>query len=297
MPLEQLTVPLALRRLEATVHHATHFNVPYASRVPIVLTVYDLIMFLDPSKARSRAAGAYYRSAFPLAVRRASIVVAVSTFTAKQLTEAFGIKGERLRIIEPGLDHERWRPRPPDETAAVRSRFGLPSEFLLYVGTAKPHKNLATLLAAHRADHPPLVLVGPTSAELTSSGAVTRHDGRLLALGRVPDDALPGLYSAASALVLPSLYEGVGLPPLEAMACGTPVVVSDGGALPETVGDAGLVVPALDTDAWNMALSRITGDSELRAKLARAGLHHVANRNWCNTARQYLDVYREAAAA
>jgi glycosyltransferase involved in cell wall biosynthesis len=81
------------------------------------------------------------------------------------------------------------------------------------------------------------------------------------------------------------------------MACGTPVVVSDGGALPETVGDAGLVVPALDTDAWNMALSRITGDSELRAKLARAGLHHVANRNWCNTARQYLDVYREAAAA
>jgi glycosyltransferase involved in cell wall biosynthesis len=113
----------------------------------------------------------------------------------------------------------------------------------------------------------------------------------------VPDDALTGLYTGARALVLPSLHEGLGLTPLEAMACGTPAVVSDGGALPDTVGDAGLVVPTLDVDAWRDALDRVVHDDALHAQLTRAGTARVAARNWHQCAREYLAVYREAAAA
>jgi glycosyltransferase involved in cell wall biosynthesis len=288
---------MAVRRLQADVHHATHFNVPYATRAPIVLTVYDLILFLNPGMARSRAAGAYYRAMLPLAVRRANVVVAASPFTAGQLTETFGVERDKLRVIEVGLDHGRWNARPAAETLTVRAAYGLPSEFLLYVGTTKTHKNLSTLLAAHRSEHPPLVLVGPTSEELASLGVTAGASGRVIALGRVPDDALPAIYTSALALVCPSLAEGVGLPPLEAMACGTPTVVSNGGALPETVGDAGLVVPARDTEAWTAALSEITDNQALRDRLTSGGRAWVANRDWCRTARQYIDVYHDVASA
>jgi len=296
-PSEQAALPRTLRRLGSDVHHATHFNLPYVTSVPIVLTVHDLIAYLDPSKARSRAAGAYYRAAFPRAVRRADAIVAVSPFTARQLREVFGVGDDRLRVIESGVDRTHWRPRPDAEVTAVRARFGLPSEYLLYVGTAKPHKNLATLFAAHRPHHPPLVLAGPTEDEVALLDPPVVPANRRVVLGRVPDAALPALYSGARALVLPSLHEGFGLTAIEAMACGTPVIVSDGGALPETVGDAGLVVDALDTDAWAAALDRVCGDSAVRAELVAAGARRAAALAWPDCARRYLDVYRSVAVA
>jgi glycosyltransferase involved in cell wall biosynthesis len=296
LPGEQLTVPLALRRIQPDVHHATHFNVPYAARVPIVLTIYDLIIFLDPSMARSRAAGAYYRVAVPLAIRRASVVVALSPFTARQLTDRFDVGEDRLRVVEAGLDHEFWKPAAECAVDAVRTRYSLPREYLLYVGTAKRHKNLATLLAAHNASHPPLVLAGPTRDELAANGiALDGGDRRVVVLGRVPDEVLPALYSGARALMLPSLREGLGLTALEAMACGAPVVASDGGALPETVGDAGIVVPARDVAGWTEALDAIGADDALCRDLVHRGHQHVCTRDWKECARQYVDVYHEAA--
>lgn len=290
---EQVELPLALRRFGSDVHHAAHFNVPYAARVPIVLTVYDLFLYRDPSKARSRAAGAYYRVAVPLAVRRARAVVALSPFTAGQLTETFGLDGDRLRVVEAGLDHDQWHPRPEAAVEAVRSRFGLPGEYLLYVGTAKRHKNLATLLRAHGPAHPALVLAGPTREEVASLDVTP--SGRVVMLGRVPDDVLPALYTGALALALPSLYEALGFTALEAMACGTAVIASDGGQLPETVGDAGLLVSPDDVAAWRDALDRIAVDAELRQRLAAAGRARVAGRSWDECARRYRDVYREVA--
>src|SRR6185312_7685945 len=116
----------ALRRLRPDVHHATHFNVPYLARTPVVLTIYDLILYLDTSKARSRAAGLYYRAAVPRAVSKATIVVALSPFTARQLTDTFTIAPERLRTVEAGLDHDRWRPQSTHDIDGVRDQFGLP---------------------------------------------------------------------------------------------------------------------------------------------------------------------------
>jgi glycosyltransferase involved in cell wall biosynthesis len=295
LPLEQITVPRALRRLRPDVHHATHFNVPYLTRTPVVLTIYDLILYLDTAKARSKGAGLYYRAAVPRAVSKATIVVALSPFTARQLTDTFAIAPERLRTVEAGLDHDRWRPQAESDVARVRAQFALPARYVLYVGTAKAHKNLATLAAAHRPPHPPLVLAGPTAAELATAGVHVPSGGRIQALGRVPDDALPGLYAGARALVLPSLYEGLGMTPLEAMACGTATIVSDGGALPDTVDGSGLVVPARDVGAWAEALSRISDDDDLRDKLVDAGLTRTAPLQWRECAQGYLDVYREAA--
>jgi alpha-1,3-rhamnosyl/mannosyltransferase len=164
------------------------------------------------------------------------------------------------------------------------------------VGTAKAHKNLATLAAAHTRAHPPLVFAGPTVDELTAAGVDVSDDGTMHVLGRVPDDALPALYAGARALVLPSLHEGLGLTPLEAMACGTPAVVSDGGALPDTVDGAGVVVPARDRASWTEALSRVSEDDGLRDRLRDAGLDLTSQRRWSTCAEQYVDVYREAAA-
>jgi alpha-1,3-rhamnosyl/mannosyltransferase len=296
LPLEQVAVPMALRRAHADVHHAPHFNVPYVARVPTVLTVHDLIAYHDPSKARSRAAGAYYRALFPRAVHRATTIVAVSQHTKRAVCETFAIAEDRVRVIDAGIDHTRWRPQAADAVEAVRSNFDLPSEYLLYVGTAKPHKNLVTLLAAHGRSLPPLVLAGPTRTEVAALGGPACDPARVIVLGRVPDATLPGLYSGARALVLPSLHEGCGLTPLEAMACGTPAVVSDGGALPDTVGDAAIVVPALDRDAWADALARVNTDDVLRARLRNAGAQRVRARTWDACARQYAAVYREAAA-
>ncbi|HEX4490307.1 MAG TPA: glycosyltransferase family 1 protein [Acidimicrobiia bacterium] len=296
LPVEQAAVPWVLRRIHADVHHATHFNLPYVTSVPIVLTVHDLIAYLDPSKARSRAAGAYYRTAYPRAVRRADAIVAVSPFTARQLTEALGVPESRIRVIEAGIDHEHWWPRDAEEIATVRRRFALPEDYLLYVGTAKPHKNLATLFAAHRPAHPPLVIAGATPAEVDALGIPAAPVDRRIVLGRMPEDALPALYSGARALVLPSLHEGFGLTPLEAMACGIPVVVSDGGALPDTVGDAAIVLPARDVGAWTDALTTVCADDDVRARLVAAGSAHTSARRWTDAAEQYLDVYRSVAA-
>jgi glycosyltransferase involved in cell wall biosynthesis len=295
LPAEQLIVPRALRRAGATVHHAPNFSVPYLTRLPVVLTVHDLFPYLEPANARSRAAGGVYRATVPIAIRKARIVVAVSRFAARQLAETFGRRVGEVRVVEHGIDHGRWRPPSPDRVTAVRGEYDLPADYLLYVGTAKRNKNLSTLLAAHGPQHPPLVVAGAGEAELGDAGLTPSGGSRVIALGRVSDDALAALYGGTVALVLPSLYEGVGFTVLEAMACGAAVVSSSGGALPDTVGDAGLLVPPLDVAAWRDAMSTVSEQESVRRRLAAAGQERVKRRSWERAATEYLAVYREAA--
>jgi len=296
LPGEQLLLPSLLKRSGIDVHHSPHLTVPYLSRRPIVLTVHDLFFYKDRSKARSSSAGRYYRAAFPAAVRRASVIVAGSPYARRELTDVLGVPERKLRTIDYGLDHDRFRPVAPSEYETRLLALGVRTPYLLYVGTAKPHKNLTTLLAAHRgADLPPLVLAGPTPAELDASCPTWQEGGRTVALGRVPDEALPSLYSAAMALAIPSLYESLGFPAVEAMACGTAVVASDGGGLPDTVGDDGLLVPATDVGAWRESLTKVVNDESLQLRLAEAGRQRAALRDWSKAARRYTDVYRDVA--
>ena len=294
LPAEQALLPPLLRRLGAEVYHSPHLTVPYLSRRPIVLTVHDLFFYKDPAKARSSLAGRYYRAAFPAAVRRASVIVAGSAYASHELAKILNVPESRLRTVDYGVDQDRFHPVAPPEYEARLAALGVRPPYLLYVGTAKPHKNLATLLAAHRdADLPPLVLAGPTPEELALSCPAWRNDARTIVLGRVPDDSLPSLYTAATALVLPSLYESLGFSAVEAMACGTAVIASDGGGLPDTVGDDGLLVPVTDIGAWRESLVRVVQDDSLRSSMAARGQRRAARRSWAEAARRYTEIYAE----
>ena len=285
---EQLAIPRVLGEAGASIVHAPHLPVPYLSRRPVVLTVHDLFPLRRRSNARSAVASAYYRAAFPTAVRKAARVVAVSASTAEELVSMLGVARARIDVIEHGIDLSTWRVPEPAEVDAVRTRFHLDEPFLLYVGTAKAHKNLRMLLEAQGASHPPLVIVGTTEEELAGVGAAR---SRVRALGRVSDDELRGLYAASTALLLPSWYEAVGFTALEAMACGTPVVSSNGGGLPDTVGDAAVTVDPHDVDGWRRAMARVVEDAALRDELVGRGLDRVRRRSWSDAARAYRAVY------
>jgi glycosyltransferase involved in cell wall biosynthesis len=292
---EQITLPRVLRRLDIAVHHAPFFAVPYLSRTPVVLTVHDLFPYVHPGVARSFATAAAYRVLIPAALRRAQMIVAVSAYAADELRSAFDLGDGQVRVIEHGLDRRLWTVRSDEAIERMRQHYGLPERYLLYVGTLKPHKNLVTLLRALGPEHPTLVLAGATATELGTSD-LPASAGEIVALGRVSDDVLATLYAGAQALLLPSLYESVGFTALEAMACGAPVVCSDGGGLPATVGDAGVVVPARDVAAWRETLTRIGRDDGLRRRMTGAGLERTRHRSWRTAAEGYLEVYREAAA-
>jgi glycosyltransferase involved in cell wall biosynthesis len=291
-PSDAVTLPRLLQRGRAEIFHSPHFNIPLVRRIPTVITVHDLFPLKHRKQARSALASAYYRTVMPRAIQRADRVVAVSRFAFDDIALSFPMVRPRLRMVPHGIDHDRWRPQPPEVVEHVREKLRLPETYFLYVGTAKWHKNLGTLLAALRPDLPPLVLAGPTGAELAAAADVPSCRGTVIPLGRVTDE-LPALYAGALAVVLPSLYESVGFTALEAMAVGIPLVSSEGAALPDTVGDAGLLVEPLDTKGWTVALERICGDAGLRRELVEAGFARVARRSWKAAAESYHEVYDE----
>jgi glycosyltransferase involved in cell wall biosynthesis len=254
-------------------------------------------MFKEPSKARSVAAGLYYRTVFPLAVRRADLIVGGSTYASEEVQEVLGVKASKVRTVDYGIDHDQWTHPPDAVLEEVLQRLRIPRPYFLYVGTVKKHKNIDTLLAAHARDPdlPPLVLAGPTPCEIAAS-APNGIGPNVRLLGRVHDADLPALYSGALALLLPSLYEALGYTALEAMACETPVVASDTAGLPVTVGDAGVLLPPMDVTGWTKALARIASDATLRADLIRRGRDRVATRSWKAAARAYVRIYEELAS-
>ena len=300
----------AVRRAEADLFHAPHYVVPAALPCPLVVTVHDLIHLRFPAlrKAHERV---YARTMIGRALRRARRTIAVSQTTASELRETFGAGARRVVAIPNGVD-ERFRAAlAPAELEHRLAQIGLEKGYLLFVGNPKPHKNLTLLLEAHarlvarRENAPFLVVVGGTPASAAGSGVpaglrVAAATAQLAArrqvgfLGRVEDDDLPALYQGAIALVIPSLWEGFGLPALEAMASGLPVVAADRGALPEVIGEAGILIDPDDIDSLVAGLEKMLASAELRAELSRRGRLRAAGYSWEITARQTLEIYGEA---
>jgi glycosyltransferase involved in cell wall biosynthesis len=195
--------------------------------------------------------------------------------------------------------------RPLDRTAAkqhVRAKYGIEGEFILFVSTIEPRKNLPTLIAAYSKlldaykSHARFVVAGPSgwlTGEVDAAIAKYKLKETVCFLGGIPTEELAYLYNAARVFALPSFYEGFGLPPLEAMASGTPVVVSNVSSLPEVVGDAGILIDPNDVDAWAVALHRVLTDDELHAELSTKGSKRAALFSWERTARETLNVYRK----
>lgn len=273
--------------------------VPMFAPCPTVVTIHDLAFLRFPHHRGVK--NEYLRAMARLSVRRASHVLTVSEFTRREVISLLGVAPEQVTAVPNGRD-EQFRAYPREDLEAFRRAKGLPDRFLLCVGTLEPRKNILTLLRAYArvksAIGIPLVLAGGRGWEFD---ATLRQLGELglggdvRLTGYVPGDELPLYYAAATAFVYPSLYEGFGLPPLEALSTGTPAVISDAASLREVVGDAGLCVPALDVDALAAALLRVVGDEPLRQDLRRLGLERSVEFSWRACAERTFEVLRHVA--
>jgi glycosyltransferase involved in cell wall biosynthesis len=266
---------------------------------PFVVTVYDL-SFIHHPQVLSTARRAYLQAFTAHTVRRAARVIAISESTAQDVRETFGVPN--VDVAPPGTDFERFKPLPHEQVTAFRHENNLPQDFWLFVGTLEPRKNLPTLLRAYaqlpKETRPPLVLGGGKGwdyAPIFETIARYRLEDDVRTPGFLPVEDLPLWYNSAALFVYPSLFEGFGIPPLEAMACGTPVLVSDVSSLPEVVaGSANMCVPPDDVAAWVDALTTALDDPNWRRRAAESGLQVARRYTWGNTAHQTLNSYHRA---
>jgi glycosyltransferase involved in cell wall biosynthesis len=266
--------------------YSTAFVTPLAARWPSVVTIYDL-SFLHYPMALSRARRGYLRLFSRLSCRRARRIIAISESTRRDLVKQWGIAADKIDIAYPGIG-EQFRPLPENEVEAFRARHSLP-RFILHLGTLEPRKNLVRLIQAFarlRTDAK-LVLAGGRGwlcDEIAAEIERLNLQDKVVLPGYLADEALVFWYNAASVLAYPSLYEGFGLPIIEAMACGTPVVTSTASSLPEAAGDAGLLVDPHDTEMLAEALEKALADEVLREEMRTRGLSQAARFTWQATA-------------
>ena len=282
---------------DAELFHATeHLLLPLRG-IPTVLTVHDLIFRHLP--AHHKPLNRWYLNAgLPLYCHRADHIIAISECTQRDLIAAYDLPPEKVTVIYEAAD-PAFRPAAPEHIARVCARYDLPDRYLLFVGTIEPRKNLTRLLAAFEVVHAEgltddLVIVGKRGwlyddffARLEASPV---RDAVLFP-GYVPDEDLPAIYAGAQTLILPSLYEGFGLPVLEAMACGTPVACSGTSSLPEISGDAALHFDPNDVESITDTLRCLLSDTDLRADLQRRGFEQAARFSWERVANETKAVY------
>ena len=294
---EHCRIPLQGRRFDL-VHYPSGMG-PLFPCPRLLVTVHDLIALRRPEWFLPGHAR-YYRWAATRGVRRAVRIVADSQHTARDLEELLAVPADRVDVVPLGVS-ARFSPRTRDEQAQARRALGLPERFLLFVGTHEPRKNLGRLVRAWESVsgeiEEDLVLAGRRGWRcegLLDQCARSPHAARIHLPGHVAEEQLPALLSSATAFVWPSLYEGFGLPPLEAMACGTPVITADSSSLPEVMGDAALLVAPRDIEALAEALRRVCLQAALHEALREQGLARAAQFTWENTARLTLDSYARA---
>ena len=288
---------------DATLFHATEHLLPWFRALPTVLTVHDLIFRHLPQHHKPLNRW-YLNFALPLYCRRATHIIAVSQATKRDLIAAYHLPPEKITVIHEAAD-PRFAPSSPEKVASVRKRHSLPERFMLYVGTIEPRKNLTRLLRVwarlyQAGEVPPLVIAGKRgwlSDDFFQALEACPARQAVRLTGYVADEDLPALYTAAEFFVFPSVYEGFGLPPLEAMACGTPVVCSNVSSLPEVVGKAALTCDPYDEAALAEALRLLHRDRELRAHLREKGLARAARFSWQRAARETWDVYQRLSEA
>ncbi len=294
--------------------HATEHLLPRFKRMRTVFTLHDLIFRFFPQHhlPRNRI---YLMLAMPLFLHRSDRIICVSEQTRRDAQRLYHVPDAKLRVIYEGVDLRFHRVTDPAALNRARERYQLPERFILAVGTIEPRKNLSTLFEAYATllqagDAPSSIVNGQSSIGLVVAGkqgwlvestlqAVRARglEGKVQFTGYVADEDLPALYTLAKVFAFPSVYEGFGLPPLEALACGTPVVCSNASSLPEVMGDAGLLVSPTDAQAWMLALGRALTDASLRRDLAKRGPRQAARFTWADAARRTRAVYDELLGA
>lgn len=301
---EQTSLPRLARRLAVRVVHGPHYTLPLRLRLPGVVTFHDPTFFTNP-ELHERAKVAYFARMARLGAARAARVIAVSEYARRAAVEHAGADPERVDVVHLGVDHGRYRPEGDAvEDERLRAGLGVRRPYVFWVGTIEPRKDLPSLVAAFAsltrasADHT-LVIAGQRGwgeAELERAVELSGVAERILRVGYVSEDEKIALYRRAEALVYPSIAEGFGLPVLEAMACGCPVVTTTGSAPEEVGGDAVEAVAPRDPEALCAAVERVLGDPLRRDALRRAGLERARSFSWERTAAGTVEVYRRVAA-
>ena len=298
---EQVVQPFALRKEDVDLLHALAFVTPLLSPCPAVVTIYDLSFLLYPESFKRFKR--FYLGLFTrLSAKRARRIIAISQSTKRDVVRLLGVSPEKVEVIYCGID-EAFRPLAEDQVAAFRSKRGLPERFVLFVGTIEPRKNVTRLIEAFANLHPrqladlKLVIGGAKGWFYQDVFARVEElglEGQVMFPGYIPVSELPLWYNAAELFVYPSLYEGFGLPPLEAMACGTPVVTANTSSLPEVVGEAGLTVDPLDVEGLAEAMRRALEDEILWRDMRERGLQRAKDFSWTKMAQETVQVYQRA---
>ncbi len=283
--------------------HATHYVLPPLPNTNSVVTIHDIIHLLYPHFLPSRAAHVYARFMIRRALQRADRIITVSYNSKRDLTDYFGIPGSRTEVIYNGVS-ARFRPDVPvEERERVAARHGLTSPYLLFLGGEKPHKNVQNVVRAfaeaRRRQNLPqtLVLAGPMPANegrLAALISALDLSGSIRSPGIIEEADLPGLYAGADALLYPTLYEGFGLPVVEAMACGVPVLTSSTSALQEIAGGYALLVDPMDVDAIGRGIVQLATDPKVRADYSLLGRKRALDFSWDKAAERTLEVYAAA---
>jgi glycosyltransferase involved in cell wall biosynthesis len=299
---EQVSIPLDLRRYRIDLFHEPHYVLPPLVPCPAVVTIHDCIHLRFPQYLPNRLAHVYARTFLWTATHQADRIITVSEASKRDILQYFNVPPEKIEVIYNGIDERFWIPPSEEEIERARQRYQLTDPFILYAGNIRPHKNLERLIdAVHQLcqgglDQLKVLIIGDEiSRYATLRRAVHRHKlhKQVRFLGFVPDHTLAALYRLASVFVFPSLYEGFGLPPLEAMASGTPVVTSNVSSLPEVVGDAALLVDPYDSEAIAGAIRMVLSDETLRADLRSRGLARAKEFSWAKAAARVREIYSE----
>lgn len=302
---EQTVFLGSLLRERLDVMHFLHFNAPVLYRRPTIVTVHDLTRFFFPAQKQKGLLHQWmYEEVFRAAVQHARRVIAVSEHTRRDLQRFFPDVADRTAVIHEGVEHERYHPAEQPGEKEILARYGITRPYLLFVGVWMNHKNLPRLLKAfhfvrQRGFGGMLVIAGAGRTYDEDVPGIVRRlqlSAAVILPGLVPEDALPALYRHAVAYVFPSLYEGFGLTPLEAMACGTPVVASAVASMPEILGSSAEFVNSFSVEDIARGILRVVTDDERRRALAQEGQAWAQRYRWERCASETLKVYRAVGA-
>lgn len=297
---QQVRMPRMARQEQADILHVTGFDAPWSASCPVVLTVHDLIGLLFPDNLPPLER-LYWQRWLPASVGWASHIIVISQNTKQDVENYMHVDPQRITVVPQGVDAHF---KPIEDTSgldALRQHYKLPETFMLYLGTMEPSKGLDTLVKAYAQIHkevPALVIAGKKGHFTRPLFKLVEQLGvqdKVIFTDYIPDEHVVGMLNLASVFVFPSRYEGFGLPPLEAMACGTPVVCSSSSSLPEVVGDAAATVPPDEPDALAQTLLEVLNDPDEQAALRQKGLARAREFSWEKTARATAAVYEAVA--
>ena len=294
-------LPLYIKRARLDLFHGTNYDIPLWGGCPTVLTIHDLSLLLFPATHEERRVGRARRR-LPVMSRRATLIITPTNAVKSEVCEHLRVRADKVIVVNEA-PRRSFQPMPVEQASATVRRLGLDEEFILYVGTIEPRKNLITLVKAFEEVlrsttlRPQLVIAGKKgwlTDELFTYIESAKLGDRIHLTGYLGDDELRALYSACKVMVYPALYEGAGLPTLEAMACGAPVITTNTPAISEMVSDKARFFSPTDFRALARHIVELLTTPTARDSMSRAGIHHAARFSWERAARETLEIYQKA---